>query len=162
MWVVWILVALASVTGYYTMTSRAHELPVAAMKNEDLAGNMAVYRGMVMNYLAAHPEVIGPAVVSSVALQSVQPAWYTPSPLWANHVSVDGMITIYAATLPPAKITSQIVDLSQRSILAGEARASLAAGNLYSPIFGNTNIPLPTGVSIPDGSPVWMARRTQS
>lgn len=162
MWIMWIMVAMAAVTGYYSMKAETHLLPVAAMRNENLAGNMAVYRGMVVRYLAAHPEITGPAAVSDEQLQTVFPEWYVPSSLWANHLSADGMITVYASTLPPMKISSHIVELSQRSIMAGEANAALAPGLLYSPVFGNTTIPLPAGVAIPDGSPVWMARRTQS
>ena len=163
MWMIWIMVAMLSVAGYYsTSLHTEHDAPVAAMRDEHLAGNMAAYRSMVVDYFARHPEITGPASASLPDLESVRPTWFAPSPLWANHLGADGMITIYAATLPPTRITAEIVKLSQRSIMAGEVSAALAPGVLYSPVFGNTAIPLPADVAIPDGSPVWMARRTKS
>lgn len=163
MWMIWIMVAMLSVAGYYSTSLKTeHTAPIAEMRDENLANNMAVYRGMVMRYLARHPEITGPATVSSESLEAERPAWYAPSPLWRNHLSADGMITVYAATLPTSRITPEIAKLSQRSILAGETSAALAPGFLYSPNFGNTGIPLPADVAIPDGSPVWMARRTRS
>jgi len=118
-----------------------------------------VYRDAVLRYLAAHPAVSGPLAVSDAQLQTVLPSWYARYPLWRNYVAADGMVTVYAATLPPVSIGARLYDLSQRSILAGVA--DTGTGTLHSPVYGDTGIPLPAGVAIPDGSPVWMGRRYQ-
>lgn len=159
MWIVWIVTALAAVSGFYSISTQRIETNLAAAKSEDLAANMAVYRNAVIEYLAANPGITGPAAVPDAALATVYPAWYRPWPNWANYLSADGMITIYAAAVPEQRITSQIEAESHHSILAGEANAALGGGYLYSTRFGRTNIPLPDTITIPNGSPVWMANR---
>lgn len=157
MWAMWVLAAAISVVGYYALNDEISLTMLTVPKNVDLAGNMGIYRDSVLTYLHNHPEVVGPVVVNDSALSSTLPSWYSRYPLWTNYVAADGLVTIYATSLPPTKITSQIYELSQRSIFAGEAKNS--TGTLYSPVYGNTNIPLPAGVAIPDGSPVWMGKR---
>lgn len=162
MWMIWVLVAILSVTGYYSTALNTQTLPMAELRNENLANNMAVYRSMVVDFLARNPGIVGPATVTDAQLETVRPAWFTPSPLWANHLAADGMITIYATTLPPTRIAYDIVKLSQGSELAGEFNAARSLLNLFSPLTGDTGIRLPAGVAIPNGSPVWMASRRQS
>lgn len=156
MWIMLILASMGSVAGFYALQSQTHEPKVVEMRNADLADNMGVYRASVLAWLKSNPGFSGTSVAAADLAASLPP-WYKPDAIWRNHVDANGMVTIYAASLPPMRITTQIFNLSQRSILAGEAR--LASGTLYSSGFGDTGIPLPSGVVIPDGGPVWMAKR---
>lgn len=155
MWNIWILAAMVSLASYYTIRGESNQNPVPAMKSTDLAGNMAVYRAGVIAYLKNNPGITGPTSIADADLQPVLPSWFTPYPGWRNHVAADRTVTIYAASLPPAKITSELHTLAQGSLLAGEANT--ATNTVFSPGLGNTGIPLPANVAIPNGSPVWLA-----
>ncbi|RJF92128.1 type IV pilus biogenesis protein PilM [Noviherbaspirillum saxi] len=148
MWAIWILFAIGSVAGYFTVARDVQDTVQVQARAEDLAMNMGVYRAALVRYVAAHPGVNGVVQDSSIGL----PSWYVRHPLWSNHVA-GGKITVYASAIPPVNITREIVRLSQNSMLAGEANAG--AGTLHSPIFGDTNIPLPS--IVPDRAPVWIA-----
>ncbi len=89
------------------------------------------------------------------------PAWSplagaSATTIWANYRNAAGTVYIYAAQPPERNIVADIVRLSHNSVLAGVYRSGDT--NLYSPIFGDTQIKLPTPaeVAIPHGSPVWI------
>jgi hypothetical protein len=156
MWAIVILVVMSALSGYYVLVDETYQAPVADMKALDLAGDMGVYRAAVMAYLRANPG-FSSGTVPDTALAATFPSWYVRSPLWTNYVAADGTIAVYASTLPAMKIVSQLFAESQRSILVGEADSG--TNTLRSPVYGNTGIPLPAGAAIPNGSPVWLARR---
>jgi hypothetical protein len=155
MWMIWILMIMTSIAGYYSLSDQISSPPPESMKSADLAGSMAIYRAAVLRYATANPSFTGTVADSNLSF----PTWYRPlsPPLWTNYIAADGTIVIYASSLPPMTITSEIVSLSRNSVLAGQANA--ATHTLDSPVFGNNQIPLPAGLSIPNGSPVWLAKR---
>jgi hypothetical protein len=148
MWAIWILFAIGSVAGYFTVARDVQGTTSVQARADDLAMNMGVYRAALVRYVTAHPGVNGVVQDSSIGL----PSWYVRHPLWSNYVA-GGTITVYANATPPVNITKEVVRLSHNSVFAGEANA--ITGTLHSPVYGDTNIPLP-GV-VPDRAPVWIA-----
>lgn len=162
MWNLLVLSVLLSVTGYYAMVGDEHQQLVQQSQAETLAGSMATYRDAVQRYFNAHPAQYGSVDITTLKNANALPSWsplYTQpsSSIWANYRDTNGAIYIYAASLPPVNIVSEILALSQNSVLAGVYRSSDVS--LHSPAFGDTGIPLPapSKVSIPNGSPVWIA-----
>jgi hypothetical protein len=146
MWVLWILVAMVSLTGYFAMGAQAQEPALSAAASMDLARNMGIYRAAVLDYAAANPGHTG--AVPEEALH--YPSWYRRHPGWAS--VVNGRAVVVYATQPlPADVVSELVALSRNSRLAGVADAK--RGVLVSPLYGDTGLALPPGV--PDGAPVW-------
>ncbi|PFH10287.1 PilM protein [Collimonas sp. PA-H2] len=158
MWMTWILVAMMSLTGYFFLEDQLKSPQPPIQKTLDLAASMATYRQTVIAYLSRNPAFAGDAVPEA-ALSSYLPSWYVSYPSWKNYLSADGTIVIYAPNLPPLDIVPDIARLSQNSLLAGVA--DLKSGTLHTPAAGDTGIPLPAGVALPDGGPVWLARRNQ-
>ena len=157
MWPLWVLVAMISVTGYYSVSNqvRHHATPMAA-ESMTLASNMAIYRDAVLTYLHNNPGFSGTTIPTALL---PLPTWgYTPKTIWAHYIAPDKTIVVYATVRPPVDITADLMNLSKNSILAG--RANTTTGRLESPVHGNTNIPLPAGITIPNGSPVWLAYRS--
>jgi len=153
MWMTWIMTALIAIAGGLALSDEVRSPPRLAMhKSADLADNMGVYRGAVIGFLAKTPSFATGTVPDEML---ILPSWYRPYPLWRNHVEADGSVTIYAAQLPPLSIMADLMRLSHNSMLVGAADTS--TNTLRSPLFGDTRIKLPAG--IPDGSPVWLARR---
>jgi hypothetical protein len=149
MWPLCILLAFASLAGYFSLADAVRDPVAAQAQQADLAANMATYRAALVRYLAAHPTFSG--VVPDANLQF--PSWYVRYPWWRNDVS-DGTIVVYADGAVPANFTSEVVRLSNNSMLAGAANG--ATHRLYSPVFGDTGIGLPAVV--PDRATVWLAR----
>lgn len=160
MWMIWILVAMASLAGAYSTMDQVRNPSSPQLHGKDLAVNMAAYRAAVVAYATStytsYP--ITATSVSQLALASYLPYWYPPaaSGMWSNYIDSDGTIVIYATAKPPVVYTADMVNLSQNSQLAGTAST---AGTLVSPIFGDTGIvlPKPGGALIPAGRPVWLA-----
>jgi hypothetical protein len=163
MWMIWIVVAMASLAGVYSAKEQVRNPPSTQLHSADLAVNMAAYRAAVVAYAsntyASYP--ITATSVSHADLAPYLPYWYTPAAagMWNNYIDTDGTIVIFATANPPVVYTADMVSLSQNSMLAGTASAT---GMLVSPIFGDTGIvlPKPGGALIPAGRPVWLARGT--
>ena len=148
MWPLLILVMVASLTGYFTMSNHTRHPVATHADSGDLAANMRVYRRALVDHARSNPGVTG--VVADGSLQF--PPWYVKNPLWTNVVSA-GTVIVYATRRPPETITQDIVRMSGNSIYAGEADAS--DHTLYSPVFGKTGIPIPA--TVPNGVPVWIS-----
>jgi type II secretory pathway pseudopilin PulG len=157
-----ILAAIVAATGFYAMLGEQNQQRAQQSQAETLAGSMATYREAVRNYFIAHPAQYQPVDIATLKSSNVLPSWSTlytqpSSSIWANYRETNGTIYIYAASLPPVSIVSEIATLSQNSVMTGIFRSGDTT--LYSPVFGNTSIPLPqpSKVTIPNGSPVWIA-----
>ena len=160
MWMIWIVVATASLLGLYTNRSQVQHPSSLQLQAVDLAVNMATYRAAVVDYAKHTYPVypISPGGVTQAALAPYLPYWYPSSAtlIWGNYIDSDGTILIYAISTPAQVYTAELVTLSQNSMLVGTASAS---GTLVSPIFGDTGIvlPKPGGALIGSGRPVWLA-----
>jgi hypothetical protein len=76
--------------------------------------------------------------------------------MWANYRDSDGMIYVYASPLPQTNVFTEVMKLTQNSVLVGVFRTGDTT--LFSPVHGDTKRKLPpASVAIPDGSPVWIA-----
>lgn len=156
----WVLVAMVSITTYFSVANQVGQPTREQLVGTSLAGNMAVYRDAVLTYLRNNPGFIGTTIPAN---QLPLPTWgYVPNSIWAHYIAPDSYrtIVIYASTRPPVDITAELMELSKNSILAG--RINTATNRLESPVHGNTNIliPLPPGATIPNGTPVWLAYRS--
>lgn len=162
MWNFLVLAVLMAVTGFYAMLGQQAEQTVQQSQAESLAGSMAIYREAVRSYFISNPTQFQSVDIATLKSSTALPSWSTmytePSTsIWANYRAADGTIYIYAASLPPVNIVAEIAALSQNSVMTGVFRTGDTT--LFSPVFGNTNIPLPapSNVTIPNGSPVWIA-----
>ncbi|MBJ7311949.1 type IV pilus biogenesis protein PilM [Rugamonas sp. CCM 8940] len=152
---------LISLAGYYASADKAGIEVQRQARADRQADEMALYRDAVARYFAGHGG--GPRSVNLATLRAggVLQAWSplaaaAATTIWANYRNAAGTIYIYAAQPPDTNIVADIVRLSRNSVLAGVYRSG--DSNLYSPIFGDTQIKLPTPaeLAIPDGSPVWI------
>lgn len=162
MWPLAVLTVLLTLSGYYALDGQQRQTAAGQGRAEVLADSMAVYRQAVRQYFASYPGPQHSVSLAALRASHALPAWsplYTGAgpALWANYRAADGTIYIYAAATPAQNIAAELVRLSRNSVLAGVFRAGDAT--LYSPVFGNTGIPLPTPAeaAIPNGSPVWIA-----
>jgi hypothetical protein len=158
MWNFLILMVMVSLAGFYTIFNKDDSALSGMPSSMPIAENMALYRTAVINYRHDHPDDDS-AVVPQEAL-SQTPPWSTlattsPYATWANYRNASGITYIYAMSPPRVNIVNDLLQVSENSELVGENRGG--TGTLYSPTKGNTNIALPAEVSIPIGSPVWVA-----
>jgi hypothetical protein len=165
MWNMAVIVVLAGLGAFYAALAEGRLAVLDQARSVAGANSMALYRDAVIAYFSAHPGLTDASVdIATLKADGMLPAW---SPLyaqpasspWANYRAGDGAITVYATSVPAGDVVSEIVALSRNSVLAGIYRSGDAT--LFSPIYGNTGIPLPPAAKapIPDGSPVWMAAR---
>lgn len=161
MWGLTVFVVMMALTGFYATSNKEIAVATEQARAEHLADNMAIYREAVITYFTQHSASFGSVDMATLKSSGALPNWspmYVQPSIWANYRDADGMIYVYATTLPPVNITADIVRLSQNSMLAGVFRTGDTT--LFSPVFGNTQIKLPpAGVNIPNGSPVWVAMR---
>lgn len=157
MWSGFLTLALASACGLYAIGQ--HHDDVATSQDgmqARIAASMAIYRDAVVRYAHANPGFQGQVKEKDLAL----PDWYTPvkAGLWSNHVGADGLIAVYATSLPILDIGPALQALAQGSALAG--RANPKAKRL-EPAAGGDPIDLPAipGVTLAEGAPVWLAHR---
>ncbi len=149
-----VLVVLATISGMNN-SPRTEDARAAR-----LADSLWLYRQAVRAHFAG--TTAGPASVETHMLIAANrfPAWSDPgadpfTATWANYMDAQGRIYIYARSVPPSGVISHLLRLSHNSALVGVHKADHA--NLFSPLYGNTGIPLPvTEISIPAGSPVWV------
>ena len=166
MWSMWVIAVMIALAGYYSLADQQEMATTVAEKSaESLANNMAIYRAGVIDYYTRNPtfgeNTVNFSQLVAGPIKSL-PDWYQPPMinstkiLWANRIK-DGEIYIYANEIPKINIISEITKLSQNSINTGEKKAGFDV--LFSPVRGQTDIPLPifTSNPIPDGSPVWLA-----
>lgn len=162
MWSLVVATVLVSATGVYSLM--CERTLTAAQSNAalEVAGSMALYRQAVVDYFTAN-DVRGTSV-SLAALKSshMLPTWSLlyqqgAAPIWGNYRDANGIIYIYAMSLPAASVVDEMARLSNNSVLAGTYRNN--AATLQSAVFGDTHIPVTVlaGKSIPDGAPVWIA-----
>ena len=162
MWYMAIFSILLSVGTYFSLNAQKGEIREAHSQSSSLAADMATYREAVASYYNTHP--VTSAAISVGALRSAKafPSWSRmnsalSSTVWTNFRSADGTIFIYAASPLPVDIVSDVIELSQNSMLVGMYRAG--DKTLYSPVYGDTGILLPvtpSKLAIPDRSPVWV------
>lgn len=161
MWNMVIIAIMASLAGLTMLPTERMMNSMEDMKGRETAETMGLYRQAVVDYFTAHPT--GPASVNINTLKSagVVPTWstlYTDSAnvVWRNYRNGTD-IYIYPATIPERNIIPELLELSRQSVTVGVYRAS--DSSLYSPV-DNQRITLAlSGVTIPDGAPVWMAAR---
>ncbi|RJF96855.1 hypothetical protein D3870_20955 [Noviherbaspirillum cavernae] len=165
MWNIAVLTIMISLTGFYAMFDKESLAVAGKPKSMPIAENMALYREAVITYFTEHPEETGPSVdIATLVASRALPGWSSlanapRSSIWANYRDTDGMIYIYAKSLPPVNIVADIVELAQNSVFAGVYRTGDTT--LFSPVKGDTKIKfkLPANLQIPHGSPVWIAMR---
>ncbi|KVN99356.1 pilus assembly protein PilM [Burkholderia ubonensis] len=148
-----ILASLAAV--YATLDNGAASALPPPQAAQALADNLAIYRQAALDYARLHPGTRG--AVSNTQLKF--PSWYPgANPLWRNYFA-GGTVVTYAAAQPPLNISGEIAALADGSLLAGVAYrgAVVRAGYARSDLPSN-GVPLPTGLKIANGLPVWMGQ----
>ena len=152
MWALVVLVSMVAAMGAYMVSQEARTAPVAVAMDDQLARNLALYRAIVVEHVRTH--ATAPGTVPDAALAF--PGWYQRHSAWNNLVQADGTIVVYATQGMPATLPVRIAQLSQGSVLAGEARHR-ANGDTYlhSPWHGDTGLALP---ALDTGTVVWLAR----
>lgn len=162
MWAMVIVAVMVSLTGFYRLIDKEGMASVEQVKADNLADSMAIYREAVTTYFTQHPGEFDSVGIDKLKSTNALPSWSTlyqqpATSIWANYRHDDGVIYIYAATLPPVNISADVARLSQNSVLAGVFRTGDTT--LHSPVFGDTKVKLPPPgkAPIPNGSPVWIA-----
>ncbi|AOK49590.1 pilus assembly protein PilM [Burkholderia sp. MSMB617WGS] len=120
-----------------------------------LADNLAVYRQAALDYARTHPGTRGAVPNAQLAF----PAWYPgANPLWRNYVE-NGTVVAYAASAPPVNIAGEIATLAGGSLFAGVAyRNAVVRPGYANPNVPANGVPLPAGLTIANGLPVWMGQ----
>lgn len=162
MWHILMILALASLGGLYATLYNDSVLANENAGTVVMARDMAHYREAVITYFNQNPSIYQSVALATLRDANVVPTWSTlfqrPSvSTWANYRDTDGMIYVFAQSLPPANLLPELMKLTQDSVMVGVYRPGDTT--LYSPIFGDTKRKLPStgSVSIPAGSPVWIA-----
>ena len=162
MWNLLMIVVIASLTGLYAAFDKEFMFANENVEAVNLAKDMAIYREAVITYFDRNPGVFQSVDLDTLIAADVLPSWSTlyarpRTPIWTNYRDTDGMIYVYASSLPTPNVFPELVKLTQSSVLMGVYRAGDTT--LYSPALGDTKRKLPpaTSVSIPEGSPVWIA-----
>ncbi|KVL92228.1 type IV pilus biogenesis protein PilM [Burkholderia stagnalis] len=149
--------AFASIAAVYATLQGVSAVPALQPSGnaQMLADNLAIYRQAALDYARTHPGTRG--AVPNVKLPF--PTWYTgANPLWQNYVA-DGTVVTYAAPMPPVNIVGEIAKLADGSLLAGVVyRNTIVPPGYANPKALENGVPLPAGLRIADGVPVWMGR----
>ncbi|KVQ02902.1 pilus assembly protein PilM [Burkholderia ubonensis] len=148
-----ILASLAAV--YATLDNGAASALPPPQAAQALADNLAIYRQAALDYARLHPGTRGAVSVKQLPF----PSWYPgPNSLWRNYIA-GGTVVTYAAAQPPLNISGEIAALADGSLLAGVAYrgAVVRAGYARSDLPSN-GVPLPAGLKIANGLPVWMGQ----
>lgn len=161
MWNLAAMLVLLSLTGFYAMADKNGPAVIQTPPPMPIAQNMALYREAVITWFTDHPGDFNTSVpLATLTSWSAQPTWLAlaQSPttsIWRNYRDANGVIYIYAASLPPVNIVPDIVEMSQYSRYAGMFRTGDTT--LFSPFMGDTQIALPAAVTFTNGSPIWVA-----
>lgn len=164
MWHVAVLIAMTALTGMYALNGTSSPRLIEDAHAARLADSMAVYRHAVTQYYNDHPATPYSVDIATLNAAGLFPEWsplhtHPETAIWRNYINADGRIYIYAASRPAPDAITHVLKLSHNSVLAGVFRTGDIT--LYSPVYGDTGIPLPTAAEagIPNGSPVWVAMR---
>jgi hypothetical protein len=152
MWSFVVVFSMVAAMGAMVVAQEAHNPSLEHAQAGSRANNLALYRSLVVLYAASHPGETGTVADSALLL----PPWYRRDPAWAHQILPGSRVIVYAQGSVPPTLASELVELSQGSMLAGEARTRADGSSfLYSPRFGDTGIPLPPLAS---GTVVWPAQ----
>lgn len=164
MWNIAIMVVMMALAGVYATVDTKSASVIRDTNAAKLADSMAIYRTAVTQYFTANGSPPQSVDIDTLKAANVLPEWSSlyvqpATSIWANYMDAEGLIYIYAVSLPPPDVITHVLNLSHNSILAGVFRTGDTV--LYSPVFGDTNIrlPAPSEAQIPNGSPVWVAMR---
>lgn len=149
--------AFASIAAVYTTLQSLSAVPALQPERtaQALAENLAIYRQATLDYARMHPGTRGAVPSTKLPL----PTWYPgPNPLWRNFVR-DGTVVAYASAAPSVDITSEIASLADGSLFAGVAyRNAVVRRDNANPSAPENGVPLPAGLTIANGLPVWMGQ----
>ncbi|HEY8608103.1 MAG TPA: type IV pilus biogenesis protein PilM [Noviherbaspirillum sp.] len=163
MWSLLIVSVMAALAAFYM---RGVEQPLEGLadrKAADLAESMAVYREAVIRYYTLNDLTNASVSLDDLKAANLLPAWSAlktqPGVIWRNYRDAAGTIYVYANTLPPVNIQSELAALSKNSHLVGAYKQ--AGGKLHSPVYGETTISLAalSTRGVPDNAPVWIGAR---
>lgn len=161
MWSVLIVAVLSALTAFYTNLDTKAMATLEQTRSDELADSMALYRNAAIVYFSGHPNETGSVTIETLIASGALPAWsalaeHPEKSIWAAYRDSNGLIYVYATSVP-RNIVSEVIRLASNSLMAGIYRSGDTT--LYSPAFGDTRIKLPAAgaVTIPDGSPVWVA-----
>ena len=152
MWAFVVVFSMVAAMGAMVVAQEARDPALDLAQSDSRANNLALYRSLVVLYAASHPSATGTVPDSALLL----PPWFRRDPAWAHQILPGGRVIVYAQGSVPPTLASELVELSQGSILAGEARTRADGSTfLYSPRFGDTGIALPP---LANGTVVWPAQ----
>ena len=161
MWNAVMLAVLIAVAGVYTTRNLQAVDQAGASLAAGTAAEMGIYRNAVIAYFGEHD-----LLATSVATATLKSGRYLPqwsrmfqqtAPLaWNNYRDADGMIYVWAVSLPSRNLAAELAQLARNSVLLGVYGST---GTLYSPVAGDTGISLSAlaGRAVPAGAPVWLA-----
>jgi hypothetical protein len=158
MYLTWVIVALAVLTGAYALLDAESAPLTQGPSSMALATNMSEYQQALVQFALANPTFAG----------SVQAAYLAPylgsvvaNPIWMNYVQPNAssgyggsLVVVYASAVAATVAIPAMEQLAQGSALAGVANGA----TIVSP--GNPPVSLPAALAngIPNGMPVWMAQ----
>jgi hypothetical protein len=164
MWNLLMISVLTALVGVYANSGERTVAMIETNKARETAEGMALYREAVILYYTAHDVKNYSVSLEVLKTENLVPAWSTLSTggagsIWRNYRAADGMIYVYAGSLPPTNIQMEMAELSRYSYLVGVYRQSDMS--LYSPVFGDIGISLAVlaSKSVPDKAPVWIGHR---
>ncbi|WGS47816.1 type IV pilus biogenesis protein PilM (plasmid) [Burkholderia sp. JSH-S8] len=151
------VLVIASIAAVYATLQGPSTVPALqpSRNAQALADNLAIYRQATLDYARMHPGTRGAVPNTQLAF----PSWYPgANSLWRNYLA-GGTVVTYAAAQPPVNISGEIATLADGSLLAGVAYrgAVVRAGYARSDLPSN-GVPLPAGLKIANGLPVWMGQ----
>ncbi|KVC89320.1 pilus assembly protein PilM [Burkholderia ubonensis] len=151
------VLAFASIAAVYATLQGPSAVPALqpSRNAQALAEDLAIYRQAALDYARTHPGTRGAVPNTKLPF----PTWYpNANPPWRNYVA-DGNVVAYAAAMPPVNIAGEIATLADGSLLAGVAyRNTVVRPGHANPNAPADGVPLPAGLAIADGAPVWMGQ----
>ncbi|CDG82343.1 type IV pilus biogenesis protein PilM [Janthinobacterium agaricidamnosum] len=155
-----VLTLMMSLAGYYGTRHPEHSVDNVAQVAQSgaLAAGMASYRDALIAYFASHPGQTGSVTQQALIAAKVLPSWSplagAAAPLWNNYRTPDGILYIYAGAALPHNITAELLALSNNSVLVGGFGSGTSS---FAPALGGMTTIARPPVTIPQGSPVWLA-----
>ena len=148
---------MVALSGYFLVRDEVSAPPAVTTRSYDLVHSMGIYQAAVLSYAKAHPAITGQEI-GDAALSL--PSWYIiPSPrLWSNYIAADRTVVVYAVSTPPISMAGDLAAYTDYSGLVGTANT--VSGKIEAIGFTTPYVSIPAapaGVTIPNGSPVWIA-----